>query len=201
MSYDLSKLLVEMRKRPDLFEFSNKEDQKVKSIILRMKGRSLARLSINDIFEIAKVKSPRSAGNILNNDPCVVAEILRAVKNSSSDETRVRLLSSLDGVGIPTASAILAWTNEKRYGVIDVRSWNTLNSDVYRCIAFPYIGYFSPKEFVLYCTILRDAAHQLKKTPQLIDLWLYRFDRDVLKNKLPLSFTKNVRALASEVAA
>ena len=38
----------------------------------------------------------------------------------------MELLTSLDGVSVPTASAILTLVDPKRYGVLDIRVWQLL---------------------------------------------------------------------------
>ncbi|HMI31332.1 MAG TPA: hypothetical protein VK527_06300 [Candidatus Limnocylindrales bacterium] len=50
-----------------------------------------------------------------------------AVLTSKSERMRLVALTNLEGVSVPTASAILTLLNPKRYGVIDIRVWQLLH--------------------------------------------------------------------------
>jgi hypothetical protein len=56
-----------------------------------------------------------------------VRQATGAVLTSRSERTRLQALTDLQGVSVPTASAILTLLNPRRYGVIDIRVWQLLH--------------------------------------------------------------------------
>lgn len=57
-------------------------------------------------------------------------QIRRAIEtavNASAVGEKVNALTSIKGVGVPVASAILLFINPERYTVIDVRAWGALH--------------------------------------------------------------------------
>ena len=56
-----------------------------------------------------------------------VRAITRKALTTRSERKKLELLTSLFGVSVPMASAILMLTNPKRYGVIDIRVWQLLH--------------------------------------------------------------------------
>lgn len=71
-------------------------------------------------------KSPRPRHLYHSNSSAEVRRVSIKVFASESEREKIELLTSLKGVGIPTASAILTLTDPKEYGVIDIRVWQML---------------------------------------------------------------------------
>ena len=182
MINSLSEIEAVIRSNLDLFDYVSNEDKKLEVLLLRLKNRCISTLTRQDIFEIARVKSTRKADLVKQNDEISLSKILKCVFECENDEARIRVLSSLAGVGIPTASAILSWTFPNDYGVIDRRAWQTLYQ--FKLVAHGYTGQFTVKMFLDYTNIIRALARTVKRTPQEIDIWLYRYDRDVAPYEL-----------------
>lgn len=69
--------------------------------------------------KIAYWKSPRSATRIERNSESEVREITGYAFKSQSERVRWGILSCLEGVGLPTASAILHLFHKQPYPIID----------------------------------------------------------------------------------
>lgn len=182
MSVSSSGIEAAIISRPDLFDYVSNEDKKLEVLLSRLKNKNINTLSIKDIFEIARVKSPRRADFVNKNDREFLARILTFTAECNDDVARICVLSSLAGIGIPTASAILSWTLPNDYGVIDRRAWQTLYH--YKLVSRGNAGQFTVKMFLDYTNIIRALARTVKRTPQEIDMWLYRYDRDVAPYEL-----------------
>ena len=104
------------------------EDPDTATIIRRLRHvKGEMELTRGEFLEICRWKSPRSIRHCRRNSARSVESISRKVFTSRSEKKRLELLTSLHGVGIPTASAILTLTNPARYAVIDIRVWRLLH--------------------------------------------------------------------------
>jgi thermostable 8-oxoguanine DNA glycosylase len=70
-------------------------------------------------------------GYFHNNDDAVVQEHIERAVHESSIRNKVEALTSLSGIGVPVASAILMFIDEDRFTVIDERAWNVLQETKY----------------------------------------------------------------------
>lgn len=136
-------------------------------------------LSIDDLFEIARWKSPRKAKSVYNNNQTTVENATKKVFGSNYPEREIKLLDDLKGVGIPTASAILCVYNPKDYGVIDINAWNAL-SRIDNIFSKKRYSQFSINDYKNYLTKIRFLAKQNKMTCRQIDMALWAFGK---KNK------------------
>jgi hypothetical protein len=71
-------------------------------------------------------KRPRPKRMYLNNSERDISLTSKEVFATQIEKRKINLLTSLYGVAIPTASAILTLTNPEEYGVIDIRVWKVL---------------------------------------------------------------------------
>jgi thermostable 8-oxoguanine DNA glycosylase len=88
---------------------------------------------------------------------------------------RLRLLSTLSGVEIPVASAILTLCYPDQYCVIDFRNWRQFN-ELRQTNNIIKTGY-SAKEYINYLKQVRQWAHEFAVTPQEIDIAIWQKDR------------------------
>jgi hypothetical protein len=70
-------------------------------------------------------------GYFRDNDDAVVQEHIERAVQKSSIRNKVEPLTSLDGIGVPVASAILLFIDPDRFTVIDGRAWNMLQETKY----------------------------------------------------------------------
>jgi hypothetical protein len=71
-------------------------------------------------------KSPRARLQWEQNSSARVRAVSRAALATRDERARMKLLTSLRGVGVPMASAILTLLDPRRYGVLDIRAWQLL---------------------------------------------------------------------------
>lgn len=83
-------------------------------------------LSKEDLILICRWKSPRALKLIKSNSTKKIERITKEAFKTRSERMKIELLTSLRGVSIPMASAILMFKNQKSYGVIDIRVWQLL---------------------------------------------------------------------------
>lgn len=101
------------------------EDQLVK---MRRSIGAKGCINGDQLFAIARWKSPRSAGRVNNNSESFVRELTSVALASEDERTRVEVLTLLDGVDWPTASVILHFLHKDPYPILDVRALWSLNS-------------------------------------------------------------------------
>jgi hypothetical protein len=85
-------------------------------------------LTKSELEKICYWKSARAINYIKKNTPYKIRKITTEAFATKDDILKMELLTSLHGVGVPMASAILMLLNPNRYGVIDIRVWLLLFS-------------------------------------------------------------------------
>jgi len=125
-------------------------------------------LTTPQLKAVALWKTPR-VSKIVNekNDPDqIVREITAFALKIPDEKYKIRLLCSLDGIGIPRASAILAMSDPKKYGVIDVNAWRALTGEDRRV--------FNDDNWMFYLAEIRGLASRHGKTSREIDMALMK---------------------------
>ena len=83
-------------------------------------GRSY--LTKKELREVARWKSPRRAGLTLENTDDFIKEITERSFTATDDWTKLLTLTQLQGIGQPTASAILHLFDEGEYPILDIHA-------------------------------------------------------------------------------
>jgi hypothetical protein len=83
-------------------------------------------------------------------------------------ELRTNVLTTLDGVGVPVASAILALVDPENYCVVDFRGWRAVFGKDRRA--------FDVGHYKKYLDEVRELAAELSWTPQETDLAIWVYD-------------------------
>lgn len=96
-------------------------------------------LSREELYELAHLNSTRSSYHVKKNPEDRVEKLTGIAYQIDDTFARLALYSSLMGIGIPTASAILTSLDPENHCVIDTRVWATL----WR------LGYFEKEKKVL----------------------------------------------------
>ena len=95
------------------------EDQETGNLIDRLAHvKSDHALSRTEFLDICYWKSPRSIHHCRKNSTQSIKRASREVFQTPNEQRKMELLTTLKGVSIPTASAILTLTDPDRYGVI-----------------------------------------------------------------------------------
>ena len=74
-------------------------------------------------------KSARSSGNTRSNSQQYVKEVTNFALSSDNERSRIEALTLLDGVGWPTASAILHFYHADNYPILDFRALWSIGVD------------------------------------------------------------------------
>ena len=80
------------------------------------------RLRREDFLAVAFWKTPRSRPRVERNSERDVRDATREALTSRDERRRIESLTALEGVGFPTASAILHFCHADPYPVLDVRA-------------------------------------------------------------------------------
>lgn len=89
--------------------------------------------------------------------------------NPTDEETAIRILTALSGVGVPVASAILAVLFPERFGVFDPRVWRQCFGDA--PLRADVQGYGD------YLRVIRRIAHELEWDVQQVDWCIWAHDK------------------------
>lgn len=108
---------------------SIEEDMETAELIRRLRGaRERGYLTEVELEAVCHGKAPRAMRLIKANSPTQVRAATNAALRTRSERRRLEALTSLKGVSVPMASAVLMLLDPKRYGVIDIRVWQLLYS-------------------------------------------------------------------------
>ena len=95
----------------------------------------------------------------------------------------MELLTSLDGVSVPTASAILTLVDPKRYGVLDIRVWQLLFA-MDSVSTNPRGMGFTFRNWHDYLRRLRYQAREMGVSARTVERTLFEYHRKVQQGKL-----------------
>jgi hypothetical protein len=135
-------------------------------------------LTKEQLFEIAYWKTPRKSKivkNSENNPQEIVKSITEFALKMTDEKYKIRILCSLDGIGIPRASAVLTMSDPEKYGIIDVNAWFALFGEKKL--------YFTEDDWVDYLEKIRELAKKYEKTPRQIDMALMKYGQKRVKNQ------------------
>ena len=120
---------------------------------------------------LCKWKSPRSAGNMLRNSTSYVKEITGYSLRSGDERTRIETLTLLDGVGWPTASAILHFYHADNYPILDFRALWSIGVDTPPSV-YKYDFWQD------YTDCCREISKRHKVSMRLLDKALWQYSKD-----------------------
>jgi hypothetical protein len=144
--------------------------------------RDLAGVRARGVFtreefrRMCRWKSPRARRLWEANSAARVHTVSRAVLLTRSERRRMQLLTSLRGVGIPIASAILTLVDPRRYGVLDIRAWQLLFA-LHTVASNPRGQAFTIAQWQQYLSALRHHARRLGVTARAIEYTLFECHR------------------------
>lgn len=121
----------------------------------------------------AKIREKNTDHNIR-----IITKAAFEIKHDNNDietELRLKILSTLSGVEIPVASAILTLCSPNLYSVIDFRNWRQVYPETNQKTNY------TVKEYIQYLKIIRELAKQFGVTPQQIDIAIWQLDKDLYR--------------------
>lgn len=108
-----------------------------------------------------------------NSEEEIRSKVERAV-HESGIQTRVDALISLNGIGVPVASAILLFIDPDRFTVIDERAWNVLQETGY--LLDDISDDPTVEEYLLYLGTCRALANEYDVSLRALDMALWVLD-------------------------
>lgn len=129
----------------------------------------------HEFFEICEWKSTRTKSLVRRNSSERIAEVSR-IAFSCSDDLRASVLCLLDGVRIPTASAILSVWNPSKYTVFDVRVCDALPALRHRLLTEDSVR-VSTQSYLEYLKLARALAIDLEISLRDLDKTLWTWDK------------------------
>ncbi len=171
--------ILNLIKKYKKISYASKEERLFEKIGNDIKNRKY--LTKNNFLEIVRWKSVRAIRKAEDNSDEVIEKITKFAFEVDSEEIKMRVLTSLNGVSIPMASAILTITYPEKYGVIDIRAWHSL----YNLGLVKYRkDVFNIKDWLLYLKIIRQLSNDYDFTPRQIDKAMFMYDKINRKGNL-----------------
>jgi hypothetical protein len=136
-----------------------------------------ARFSKREFLEMCMWKSPRPRRLYESNSSAEIRAVSIKVFAARSEREKAELLTTLKGVALPTASAILTLTDPQDYGVIDIRVWQLLH----RCGAVTGrasgVG-FSLDNWIEFLDMLRECARKFDASVREVERVLFDYHKE-----------------------
>jgi hypothetical protein len=150
------------------------EDEPTAGLIKRLRpARQRGYLKPEELEEICKWKSARAIQHIKSNTASEIRVATSTALKTRSERQRLEALTTLKGVSVPMASAILMLLDPKRYGVIDIRVWQLMHK--VGAVTKNYAGVnFTFQNWYQYLMIIRYFAKKFGTTARLIELTLFK---------------------------
>ncbi len=139
--------------------------------------------SRGEFFDMCKWKSPRAMRHYRRNSASRIGRVSRAVLATRSERRRIELLTSLRGVNVPMASAILTLIDPKRYGVLDIRVWQLL-CEIKSVTKNPRGLGFTFNHWYHYLRKLRHHARERKVPVRTIEYTVFQCHKKFQKGRL-----------------
>ena len=112
-----------------------------------------------------------------------IIKISKQALGTKYEKRKIELLTSLNGVSIPVASAILTLVDPKNYGIIDIRVWQTLF--LYGVIKTKPSGMgFNFGHWYTYLMKIRYYARKLNVNVRDIERTLYDYHKTIQEGTL-----------------
>ena len=139
--------------------------------------------SRGQFVRMCRWKSPRARHAFEANTPARIRAVSRRVLASRDERERMELLTSLRGVGVPIASAILTLLDPRRYGVLDIRAWQLLFA-LGNVTANRRGHAFTIAQWQEYLTALRHHARRLHTSARAVEYTLFTAHRNLQQGLL-----------------
>lgn len=128
-----------------------------------------------EFYKICMWKSARQKQRYIKNKHSI-ERISKDAFVEVDERRKMEILCKLNGVSIPTASALLTIVYPERYAVIDVRCLETLKKEGCHISKYP-----SPRAWLKYLDIMREWAKENIVTPRELDMALFAIHREFLE--------------------
>jgi hypothetical protein len=153
------------------------EDEETTALLARCRAaRRRGYLTQGLFVKACRWKSPRAIKHVRANTHHRVRAATTAALAARGDASRLQPLLDLKGVSVPTASAVLALLDPRRYGVIDIRVWQVLRA--FGAVRENRTGTsLSVAQWLQFLSVLRPMASRLGVTVREVELSLFNAHR------------------------
>jgi len=140
-------------------------------------------------MKILHWKSPRPLKHYDKNTNNDFEIITRNALLQEDEKLKIHLLTALNGVNYPSASAILMFCDPTKYPVIDIRVWKQLHKNQF-VIENPKGQNFNLKQWAKYLEVIREISQKLDITPRQVEKRLFDYDKSTQIGTLYFSSRK-----------
>ena len=160
-------------------ERQREKDRTKEQYLVDLKSKVQARgyLIKEELHDIARWKSPRRANLTLENTDDFIKEVTKKAFTARDDWAKLLTLTQLQGVGEPTASAILHLFDNGQYPLLDIHALWSVGLPWEKRTSYPFW-----LEYIEFC---RDTANRNKVSMRELDRALWKFSSDYSKTKRP----------------
>ena len=127
-------------------------------------------LTKKEFLTVCRWKTPRSQPRCRKNSPDFIRDVTKCALSTSVERLRIEKLTSLDGVGWPTASVILHFFHSAPYPIMDFRALWSLKNEVPKTYGFNFW-----QAYTSYCRGLSKRAGVSMRT---LDRALWQFSKE-----------------------
>ena len=131
-------------------------------------------LTKEELHEVARWKSPRRAALTLENTVDFVEDITERAFTTTDDWTKLLTLTQLQGIGQPTASAILHLYDKGDYPILDIHALWSVGLKWKKRVSYPF--------WLDYIELCRDIANRNNVSMRELDRALWKFSSDYGKS-------------------
>ena len=130
-----------------------------------------------ELHTIARWKSPRRAALTLENTDDFIKEITERAFTPADDWTKLLTLTQLQGIGQPTASAILHLYDEGDYPILDIHALWSVGMEWTARTSYPF--------WLDYIELCRNTANRNNVSMRELDRALWKYSADYGKTEHP----------------
>lgn len=137
-------------------------------------------LIFEEFYKICMWKSARQKQKYIRaKNRKQVEAITKDAFAEQNEKEKIRKLCELEGVGIPTASALLSVIFPEKYAVIDVRCLEVLKNTFGQNIN----KFISGNTWLIYTDLMRRWAKENNTTPRKLDMAFFAMHREKLEKE------------------
>lgn len=165
-------------------ELVHEEDAATAELIGALRpAKARGYLTKSELVAVCRWKSPRATRLVEANSQARVRRLSGRAFRSRSEHDRFAALTELDGVGPPSASAVLTLVDPRRYGVIDIRVWKLLFELGHVRTKAAGVG-FTIEDWLHYLATLRDHAKRLRVPVRRVEYSLFLYHQRTRRGRL-----------------
>lgn len=137
-------------------------------------------LTFEEFYKICMWKSARQKQKYISaKNRKQVEAIIKDAFTEQNEKEKIRKLCELNGVGIPTASAILSVVFPEKYAVIDVRCLEVLRDT----FGQKFNKFISSNTWLIYTDLMQRWAKENNTTPRKLDMAFFAMHREKLEKE------------------